>query len=310
MYRILTYFILTGLFFGTSLAENNGEPKVLCVIAHPDDEVAFAGTLYKIVHDLNGSVDIIIITNGEAGYKYSTLAEPIYCLKLTDEALGRNYLPFIRKLETLNAGKILGVHNYNFLDQKDTGYTLDMNEVFRGIWIIPLIKDTLLRKLNEVSYDFVFTLLPTDKTHGHHKAATLLALEAVNIIAPNKRPIILAVPTPDEEGTILFSEMLGYPLTKMREKTPMFKFNKMQPIGYDGKLNYQVIVNWVIAEHKSQGELQVLMNKGTSENFYYFTLNGDRGLPFTKKLFEKLNPALAKKRVVYEDVDDNDQSNK
>jgi hypothetical protein len=80
-------------------------PKVLVVTAHPDDDATMAGTNYKIVHDLKGTVDIALITNGEGGYKYSTLAEDIYGLKLTDEAVGRKYLPEIRKKE-LEAGAV------------------------------------------------------------------------------------------------------------------------------------------------------------------------------------------------------------
>ena len=48
-------------------------PKILVVTAHPDDDAVFAAANYKIVHDLKGIVDIALITNGEGGYKYSTL---------------------------------------------------------------------------------------------------------------------------------------------------------------------------------------------------------------------------------------------
>lgn len=270
-------------------SSTSDEIKVLCVIAHPDDEVSFAGTIYKITQDLKGVVDVMIITNGEGGYKYSTLAEPIYCLKLTDEKIGRHNLPFIRKRETLNAGKILGVHNYFFLDQSDFRYTLDIQEVFRGIWNIPLIKEILDKRLSEGNYDFVFTLLPHEGTHGHHKAATLLALEAINNIESAQRPIILAADTPNDSPPKPFSELPGSPLTKMKVETPLFSFNKLQAMGYEGKLNYQIIVNWAIAEHKSQGTVQLLMNKGEAENFYYFSLNGEDGLSITKKLFDALN---------------------
>ena len=53
---------------------------------------------------MKGSVDLALITNGEGGYKYSTLAEDIYGLELTDEEVGRKYLPDIRKKE-LEAGR-------------------------------------------------------------------------------------------------------------------------------------------------------------------------------------------------------------
>ena len=45
-------------------------PHVLVVMAHPDDESTFSVTLYKIVKEQHGTVDLFIITNGEAGFKY------------------------------------------------------------------------------------------------------------------------------------------------------------------------------------------------------------------------------------------------
>jgi len=51
---------------------------------------------------------------------------------LTNEKIGRQRLPFIRKNEALNGGKILGVRNYFFLEEKDNGYTKDPNEVLKG----------------------------------------------------------------------------------------------------------------------------------------------------------------------------------
>lgn len=42
-------------------------------MAHPDDESFCTGTVYKLTHDYNAKVDLACITNGEGGYKYSTL---------------------------------------------------------------------------------------------------------------------------------------------------------------------------------------------------------------------------------------------
>ena len=51
-------------------SQSQSEIKVLIITAHPDDETTFAATVFKITHDLKGKVDIVIITNGEGGYKY------------------------------------------------------------------------------------------------------------------------------------------------------------------------------------------------------------------------------------------------
>ncbi|MBK6879153.1 MAG: PIG-L family deacetylase [Ignavibacteria bacterium] len=69
--------LVSALFFlSVSFTHAHAEdpPKVLVVTAHPDDDAVFAATNYKIVHDLGGIVDLALVTNGEGGYKYSTLA--------------------------------------------------------------------------------------------------------------------------------------------------------------------------------------------------------------------------------------------
>src|ERR1035441_3522342 len=139
---------------------HDADPRVLIVDAHPDDETAYAGAVYKITHDLGGTVDLVVVTNGEAGYKYSTLAEAVYNLKLTDEKIGRKYLPGIRHKELENAGKIIGLHHIYFLDQRDNRYTLDPHEVLDSNWNIPFVKSQLRQILTTGHYDFVFTLLP------------------------------------------------------------------------------------------------------------------------------------------------------
>src|SRR5262245_31305394 len=76
-------------------------PRVLAVFGHPDDETVFAATLYKIGSYLGGTCDAVVITDGEAGFKYSTLAEALYGAELTDERVGRSALPAIRRKEML-----------------------------------------------------------------------------------------------------------------------------------------------------------------------------------------------------------------
>src|SRR5438105_15513218 len=97
-------FVFSSNVFGQS------GPRVLVVDAHPDDEGAYAASIYKTAVELHGTVDLAVITNGEGGYKYSTLAEPYYHLQLTDENIGRKYLPGILHKELEAACKVLGVH--------------------------------------------------------------------------------------------------------------------------------------------------------------------------------------------------------
>src|SRR5207237_7273009 len=104
-------------------------PRIIGIVAHPDDETAFACALYKIATYLHGTCDLAVITNGEGGYKYSTLAERVYGLELTDETVGRASLPAIRTRELTESARILAIRDLHFLDQKDQRYTTDASDI-------------------------------------------------------------------------------------------------------------------------------------------------------------------------------------
>jgi len=272
-------------------------PHVLVVISHPDDESTFSVTLYKIAKEQHGKVDLFVITNGEAGYKYSTLAEKYYHVDLTDKKAGTTNLPRIRKKELRNAGNILGVSHYYFEDQPDAHYGLDEKEPLDTSWNVPLIKRNLNHLLLKEHYDFVFCLLPDADTHGEHKAATLLALSAIAGLPVNNRPIILAAITRNKiEPIFRFSQYKDYKETQMLTDTPLFSVDRTACFGYRNKINYKIIANWELAEHKTQGFTQMTMNDGDLEEFWYFKLNGEAGIKKCATLFNLLKhtPYLSK----------------
>lgn len=269
-------------------AQKNG-PKVLVVTAHPDDETGMAATIYKITHELNGVVDQCVVTNGEGGYKYSTLAEAYYGLELTDEKVGRENLPRIRKQELMNAGKIIGMRNIFFMDQKDAHYGLDEHEPLDTTWNVNWVNTRLKEIMTTTKYDFVFCLLPVPETHAHHKAATMLALRTVQALPTAQRPIVLGVTGSSlkDTSTVQFEQLKNYTETKV-EKGAVYSFDKSVAFGYKNKLTYKVIVNWEIAEHKSQGTMQLAMNYGDLENYWFFALNPAEGKEKCKAFFESL----------------------
>jgi LmbE family N-acetylglucosaminyl deacetylase len=93
----------------------------------------------------------------------------------------------------MNAGKIIGMNNIYFLDQKDAHYGLDEREPLDTTWNVSWVTTRLKEIMKTTKYDFLFCLLPTPETHAHHKAATMLALRAVQTLPQNQRPIVLAV---------------------------------------------------------------------------------------------------------------------
>jgi LmbE family N-acetylglucosaminyl deacetylase len=177
---------------GESSAQSAAAPerKLLIVVAHPDDEYAFAATVYRLVRELGWTADQLIVTDGESGYRYSALAEAYYGVPLANAADARAHLPAIRKEEAARAGKILGIRRHYFLEQKDLGFASDPASADSSNWDQTLVLARVSALLARERYAAVLTLLPTAATHGHHRAATRLALEAVARIAPAGRPLI------------------------------------------------------------------------------------------------------------------------
>ncbi|MGB7438021.1 MAG: PIG-L family deacetylase [Candidatus Acidiferrum sp.] len=195
--------------------------RVLLVVAHPDDEYEMAGTVYRVAKELSGIVDQLILTDGEAGYRYSSLADKYYDLDLTNESVGRKQLPRIRREEAEHAGRILGIRHQWFLNQKDEHYTLSAEEVLENSWNRHAISRTIVRHLQQGHYDFVIVLLPTQDTHGEHKAASILTLQAIQQLPPAQRPIVFgAQASAGDSGT--YQPLSNYPFTATNSAEPAF----------------------------------------------------------------------------------------
>lgn len=264
-------------------SELNYQPKILLLTAHPDDEMAFAATVFKTTHLLDGIVDIVNITNGEGGYRFSTLANYIYDLKLDEEETGRANLPEIRKQELKAAGKILGLHEYFFLEQVDDMFSTDI-EIPLSNWDTEFVEQQLTQIMTKGGYDFIFTFLPTPATHSHHQATTLLALRAFENLESDQKPVILGV------GSSQFTMLDGYPITKIIDDAESFTFDRSQRFGFDERLDYSIIVRWVAAEHKSQGTVQFATGQGI-ERYSLYAVNPESAWQKTKDFFVAVNEA-------------------
>jgi N-acetylglucosamine malate deacetylase 2 len=202
------------------------------------------------------------------------LAETYYGVSLAPTNEGRAHLAQIRKQEALNAGKVLGIRRHYFLDQRDFGFTTDASAAGTENWDRPYVRSFLADLLSREKYDAVFTLLPTVETHGHHRAATLLALEAVAHME-GVRPLIFGGDARASQGHQLsFSGLHGEPLTRVASQAPALAFDRNTSFGYRDALNYQIAVNWLIAEHKSQGLFQTDFSQDRFEEFWVFQISG------------------------------------
>jgi N-acetylglucosamine malate deacetylase 2 len=272
----------------TSAAEH--PPRVLLVVAHPDDESCFAATVYEITHNLGGTVDQLVITDGEGGYRYSLLAESFYGVALTDEAVGRAALPEIRKRELLEAGRILGIRNHFFLDEPDRRYTQDIDEVLDQHWNSQAVLAEVARRVDGGHYDFVFTLFPSPETHGAHKAATLTALSAVQQMSDAaERPVVLGCQdAPSAEKQPSWQGFLSARHRFTVDANHVYVTDRTVKFGFRDALDYQIVVNWVIAAHKSQGLFQMGMNRAEREEFVVLESGAADEASRSRELFRTL----------------------
>ncbi len=251
----------------TSPVPAAGHPRVLIVVAHPDDESCFSATVYQITHNIGGVVDQLIITNGEGGYRFSLLAENYYHAPLTSEAVGRAMLPDIRKREVLEAGEILGISTHFFLDERDVRYTLDVDEVLTQHWNAALVLAEVKHRLEAGKYDFVFTLFPSADTHGAHKAATLTALAAVGEMHGDK-PVVLACQDASSKSSTPLDwtgfKSAQHPYTVAPQR---YTVDRTVKFGFNNVMDYEIIANWVIAAQKSQGAFQMDAGQADKEEF-------------------------------------------
>lgn len=232
-----------GVFFLWTVATS--QPTVLVVQAHPDDETACSAFLFALAHYQKAAIDICVITNGEAGYRYSTLAEQLYGTPLTNDSVGRAYLPLIRKREMLEAARLLGVRAVYFLDERDHAYNQSLEETL-SVWDTATVVQRLARILQKGRYDIAIGLLPTRSTHGGHKAATFLLLRAVAMVAPSLP--VLGVATGDSLPPLQLESFAAG-----AERLPPLVFDRTVAFGFHQRLNWKAVVVWNAAIHRSQG---------------------------------------------------------
>lgn len=285
---LLPIFFFALLFNAT--AQNQTGPRILVVNAHPDDETSFPITLFKVTHDLNGIVDLVVITDGGGGFHGSELGSQYYKMKLTDSATARQNLPRIRKQEVMQAGDIMGVRKYFFLDQPDDYYNLNPVPYITGKkWDISFVEKKLDQIMADEQYDFIITMLPYAGQHGHHKTAVISALRALQRYKGEKKPVIIAGCTYLNEDPLSFEVLEGFPETAMKKNTSPLYLDVATHFGYGKQVSYKTVAQWVIACYKSQGDMQENpLYKGDKETFRLFAINDNEAEKKAKLFFDQL----------------------
>jgi N,N'-diacetylchitobiose non-reducing end deacetylase len=144
--------------------------RLLCIQPHPDDmDICAGGTIARLVE--NGTeVFYLTVTDGSAGFTSISIPDAQQRMEL-------------RKGEQQNAGKILGVKEYHWLDFPDA-----------GDWSMYDARNAMVKVLREIKPDFVMTVDPwlPYEAHQDHVKCGMAASEAlimVNLpfIATDKR---------------------------------------------------------------------------------------------------------------------------
>jgi hypothetical protein len=71
------------------------------------------------------------------------------------------------------------------------------------------------------------------------------------------------------------------------------EFRRSQTFGFRDALNYEIIANWVIAAHKSQGLFQMDAGRHDVERFWRFEASGGHSEEMAQKLFDRLQQVPA-----------------
>jgi N-acetylglucosamine malate deacetylase 2 len=109
----------------------------------------------------------------------------------------------------------------------------------------------------------------------------VLALEAASAAELEQRPCVLA-------AEALSSHVNSPDVSRLGLSLIEYNIWRTQTFGFHDALNFQIVANWVIAEHKSQGLFQMDVGRHDVERFWEFKQNntGDRA----EQLFAQLAP--------------------
>ena len=170
-------------------------------------------------------------------------------------------------------------------------------------------------------------MLPSETIHAHHKGSCVLALQAYEQL--DKKPAVIAnrefeytPPGSNSDHSLQISQLKSsildrvkqelngnqegkeeaissssldnyqyfylsnFPITKVKLSQKPFLVSRNQ---LKGRVPYQIIANWVIAAHKTQGLLQMDVNLQNFEEFWVFDCNDDRQISFLNYLFQLLD---------------------
>jgi LmbE family N-acetylglucosaminyl deacetylase len=156
--RIKAYLGLLLLFTVGVIGTASGEVRVIAIGAHPDDCDLGAGGTAQLLEAMGIKVKFVSITNGDAGHPTQG-----------GGALGRR-----RRAEAIEAGRRIGVEEYEVLDNHD-GELMPTLE----------IRHELIRIIRRWKADVVIGPRTSDYYCDHRYAGILVQDTSLQVVVPN-----------------------------------------------------------------------------------------------------------------------------
>lgn len=144
-------------------------PRALLILAHPDDESVFGGVIGRLRRD-GVPVWAVYLTRGEGSP--TNHVDPSGKHPQLSVAV-------LRPREMEGAARFYGFAKYEFLNQKDAGYTTNVPEFLeKRLWNFARIEDAIADIAREARPTLVLTMLPRhEATHAHHQLAARTAIK-------------------------------------------------------------------------------------------------------------------------------------
>jgi LmbE family N-acetylglucosaminyl deacetylase len=145
-----------------------GSPRLLVVVAHPDDETFGCGSILRRAADEGMVTAVLCATRGEAGES------------AIDVAPGE--LASVREAETRAAGEVLGVSQIEFLGFQDSGMSGSAGPATLVAAPMNEVAQQIRAHIEAFRPDVVVTLDAGDghRDHAHIRDATLGAVDAAD----------------------------------------------------------------------------------------------------------------------------------
>ena len=159
MKNIIIFFLLFGLSQITLSQEK--KLNIIAIGAHPDDcDFKFGGTA-ALFAKMGHNVKFLSLTNGDAGHQFEG-----------GGALGNR-----RRQEAINAGKALGIAEYQTLDNHD-------GELLPSLQV----RHQVIRAIRKWNADIVLGHRPNDYHPDHRNAGKVVVDASYMVIVPNVCP--------------------------------------------------------------------------------------------------------------------------